>query len=187
MLGSFTSSPRHRLGAFCVLSDLTYDSLKDHRCSICTILAFLPLFPYHLPHFAWFSESLESAWAWEGLLEQDKQDRKGIFANPPAGKLTVPSVLLGHQTTSNGLLLSVSLPWSSCIQGMSFLRSWPQPECDVCMVSRKHMEQQISHIYPDDLELPLNSTSILMNAEKNQLFFSFFFPNCYWWYPRNRK
>lgn len=44
----------------------------------------------------------------------------------------------------------------------------------MCDVSRKHMEQKISHIYPDDLELLLNSTSILMNAEKKSAFFFFF-------------
>lgn len=43
----------------------------------------------------------------------------------------------------------------------------------MCDVSRKYMEQKISHIYPDDLELLLNSTSILMNVEKNKLFFFF--------------
>lgn len=119
MVGSFTSSARHRLGAFCALSHLTYHCLKDHRCRICTIFAFLPLFPYHLPNFASFPESLESAWAWEGLLEQDNHHRKWILCQPFSRQLFVPSFLLGHQTPSHGLFLHVPLPRSSCIQGMS--------------------------------------------------------------------
>lgn len=65
-------------------------------------------------------------------------------------------------------------PVSSGFTGhVVFLRSLFQPVCDVCMVSRKHMEQKISHIFPDDLELLLNSTSISNECWKKSDFFLF--------------
>lgn len=78
-------------------------------------------------------------------------------------------VAVCHQFCLDTKLLSMGFSFLSLCHGdpVSSGCHWARPVfkelisvCDVRMVSRKHMEQKVTHIFPDDLELLLNSTSI---------------------------